>query len=149
MTYATVTDMQNRYPARDLIAISDPNNASIQNAVITQALDDASVEIDSYIESRVTLPLTDPPAVLNLHCCTIAMYRLQSLRPLHDLEDARKRYDDCIKFLTRVSKGELTLGIAADSAEPPQQPNSVLTTSDDPVGGPARRIFDRHKMRTL
>ena len=150
MSYATVTDMQNRYPARDLIAISDPNNGSIQTAVIDQALSDASVEMDSYLESRFTLPLSDPPAVLNLHCCTIAMYRLQSLRPLHDLEDARKRYDDCIKFLTKVSKGELTLGLSSDlNAEPPEAVDAVLTSSDDPVGAEPRRIFDRHKLRTL
>ncbi len=149
MPYASVTDMQNRYPARDLIAISDPNNASIQTAVITQALGDASVEIDSYLESRFQLPLSDPPAVLNLHCCTIAMYRLQSLRPLHDLEDARKRYEDAIKFLTQVSTGKLTLGLSADSQEPPPAVPSVLTASDDPVGGTPRRILDRHKLRVL
>ncbi len=126
--YATLTDMTNRYPSRDLIAISDPTNTSIQPGPINQALSDASVEIDGYLESRFALPLTDPPAVLNLHCCTIAMYRLQALRPLHDLEDARKRYDDVIKFLTRVSKGELTLGLSIDSAEPPDAKPSVLTT---------------------
>jgi len=149
MIYATLIDLQNRYPARDLIAVSDPNNAAIQAAPINQALADASVEIDSYLEARFQLPLTDPPAVLNLHCCTIAMYRLQSLRPLHDLEDARKRYDDVIKFLTSVSQGKLTLGLAADSAEPPQAPDAVVTASDDPVGGCPRRIFDRHKLRSL
>lgn len=149
MVYAAVSDMQNRYPARDLIAVSDPTNTAIQDGPINQALSDASVEIDSYLEARFKLPLADPPAVLNLHCCTIAMYRLQSLRPLHDLEDARKRYDDVIKFLTAVSKGTLTLGLASDSAEPPQAPDSVRTASDDPAGGRARRIFDRHKLRTL
>ena len=149
MSYATVADMSNRYPARDLIAISDPNNVSIQNAVITQALGDASLEIDSYIESRCSLPLSDPPAILTLHCCTIAMYRLQSLRPLHDLEDARKRYDDAIKFLTKVADGKLTLGLSADSAEPIQAPASVITTSDDPAGAEPRRVFDRNKLRSL
>ena len=149
MPYAAVTDMENRYPARDLIAISDPNNQSIQTAVITQALADASVEIDAFLESRFALPLSDPPAILNLHCCTIAMYRLQSLRPLHDLEDARKRYDDAIKFLTQVAQGKLTLGLAADSMEPPPASPSVLTASDDPAGGTPCRVFDRHKLRVL
>ncbi len=144
MPYATVTDMQNRYPARDLIAISDPNNAAIQNGPINQALADASVEIDGYLESRFTLPLTDPPAVLNLHCCTIAMYRLQSLRPLHDLEDARKRYDDVLKFLQKVADGKLTLGLSADSQEPPTANPSVLTT--EPRG---ENQFGRGKLKVL
>ena len=149
MPYATVTDMQDRYPARDLIAISDPNNQAIQVSFIQQALADASAEIDSYIESRVKLPLSDPPARLNEDCCTIAMYKMQSLRPIHDIESARDRYKDVVVYLTRVSDGKSTLGVAADSAEPPQQPNSVITTSDDPVGGPPRRIFDRHKLKRL
>lgn len=129
MPYATVTDMQNRYPDRDLIAISDPNNAAIQDGPIAQALSDASVEIDGYLESRFKLPLTDPPAVLNLHCCTIAMYRLQSLRPLHDLEDARKRYEDVLKFLQKVADGKLTLGLSVDSQEPPIANPSVMTAA--------------------
>ena len=47
------------------------------------------------------------------------MYRLQSLRPLHDLEDARKRYEDAVAMLTKVAAGELTLGLSADDQEPP------------------------------
>ena len=144
MPYATLTDMQNRYPARDLIALSDPNNAAIQAGPINQALADASVEIDGYLESRFSLPLTDPPAVLNLHCCTIAMYRLQSLRPLHDLEDARKRYEDTLKFLKAVAKGELTLGLSADNAEPPSMKPSVVTT--EPHG---ENQFGRGKLKVL
>ena len=41
------------------------------------------------------------------------MYRLQSLRPLHGLEDARKRYEDAVAMLTKVAAGELTLGLSA------------------------------------
>lgn len=149
MSYATVTDMQARYPARDLIAISDPANTAINNTVINQALSDASVEIDGYLASRFQLPLSDPPAVLNLHCCTIAMYRLQALRPLHDLEDARKRYEDTIKFLTKVANGDLGLGLSTDNAEPVQATDAVRTASDDPVGGVPRRVFDRQKLRVL
>src|SRR5579885_2918683 len=151
MSYATVADMQNRYPARDLIAISDPSNQSIQTAVIQQALNDASVEIDSYLESRFQLPLADPPAVLNLHCCTIAMYRLQSLRPLHDLEDARKRYDDAVQFLTQVAQGKLTLGLSADNAEPTEANPSVMTDAGGGglTGDVPQRQMSRGKLRQL
>ena len=54
------------------------------------------------------------------------MYRLQSLRPLHDLTDARKRYDDALALLLRVARGEVTLGLTADNLEPPQSPGSVV-----------------------
>lgn len=151
MSYATVSDMEARYPARDLIAITDPANLALQPAAIQQALNDASVEIDGYLESRFSLPLSDPPAVLNLHCCTVAMYRLQSLRPLHDLEDARKRYEDVIKFLEKVAQGKLTLGLAADSAEPPEAIPSVMTDAggNDLGGNVPQRVFSRGNLRTL
>ena len=93
MSYATVQDVINRYPNRDLVQLTneDPAATTVNDAPITQALADASAEIDGYIEGRFTLPLADPPAVLNRLTTDIAMYRMQSLRPLHDLEDARTR----------------------------------------------------------
>lgn len=142
MSYATPQDIISRYPNRDLVQLTneDPTAATVNTAPLQQALNDASAEIDGYLESRFALPLADPPAVLNRLACDIAIYRLQSLRPLHDLEDARRRYDDAIGLLTRVAGGALTLGLAADNREPP-------TGSDaEAVQGPPRR-FSRDKLR--
>ena len=145
MPYATVTDMQNRYPARDLIAISDPNNVSIQNAVIDTALSDASNEEDTYLESRFSLPLTDPPAILTQYCCYIAMYRLASqFGLLHDMKSAKDRYDEVIKVLQAVKDGTQTLGLATDGAEPPTAKPSVMTS--EPRG---ENQFGRGKLKVL
>jgi phage gp36-like protein len=142
VSYATVQDMINRYPNRDLVQLTneDPTATTVNTTPITQALADASAEIDGYIEGRFTLPLTDPPVVLNRLTTDIAMYRLQSLRPLHDLEDARKRYEDAVAILRQVAAGELTLGLAADGTEPP------LAGSLETVQGPDR-VFDRDKLK--
>ena len=142
MSYATAQDVINRYPSRDLVQLTneDPTATTINTAPITQALADAFAEIDGYIEGRFALPLSDPPAVLNRLATDIAMYRLQSLRPLHDLEDARKRYEDAIAMLEKVAAGELTLGLSADNQEPP------LATEVESVEGP-HRIFTRRKLR--
>ena len=142
MSYATVQDMINRYPNRDLVQLTneDPTATTVNNAPITQALADASAEIDGYIEGRFTLPLIDPPAVLNRLTTDIAMYRMQSLRPLHDLEDARKRYEDAVAMLAKVGAGELTLGLSADGQEPP------IAGVVESVQGP-NRVFTRKKMR--
>jgi phage gp36-like protein len=142
VSYATVLDMINRYPNRDLVQLAneDPTATTINATPITQALADASAEIDGYIEGRFTLPLTDPPAVLSRLTTDIAMYRMQSLRPLHDLEDARKRYEDAVAMLTKVAAGELTLGLSTDGQEPP-----VAETVEN-VQGPDR-VFSRKKMR--
>jgi phage gp36-like protein len=144
MSYATPDDMIARFPNRDLVQLTneDPNLTEVDRIVTQRALDDASAEIDGYIESRFALPLADPPAVLARLTCDIAMYRLQALRPLHDLEDARKRYEDAVAMLTRVARGEVTLGIAPDSAEPP------LAGAVETVEGP-QRVFTRDKLKGL
>ncbi len=108
--------------------------------MLQQALDDASAEIDGYLSGRFTLPLTDVPEVLNRLACDVAIYRLQSLRPIHDLADARRRYDDAIAMLTRVASGEMTLGVGADGHE------TAIGQGVEQATGP-KRVFSRKRMR--
>ncbi|MGH7905759.1 MAG: gp436 family protein [Candidatus Binataceae bacterium] len=142
MSYAASADLIARYPNRDLVQLTndDPTAISINTAALDQALDDASAEIDGYLEGRFNLPLADPPAVLSRIACDIAMYRLQALRPLHDLADARKRYDDAAAFLMAVAKGAITLGLAPDNREPASAPGAAN------IEGP-RRVFGRKSLR--
>ncbi len=142
MTYAAPQDLLNRYPNRDLVQLSneDPASQAVDMAVLQQALDDASAEIDGYLGARFALPLGDPPAVLTRLAADIAIYRLQALRPLHDLTDARRRYDDAIAMLTRVAAGELTLGIAADQRE------TRIADGAEQAEGPAR-VFSRDSLK--
>ncbi|MDO8433515.1 MAG: DUF1320 family protein [Candidatus Binatus sp.] len=141
MSYATVQDMISRYPNRDLVQLTneDPSSSTIQQEPILQALNDASAEIDGYIEGRFALPIADSPAVLSRLATDIAMYRLQSLRPLHDLADARKRYEDAIALLGKVAAGELTLGLGADGSEP--------AAASDEIGRGPGRIFNRKTLK--
>lgn len=142
MSYAVAADMIARYPNRDLVQLTneDPTATTVNSAALQQALDDASAEIDGYLEGRFALPLSEPPAVLSRLACDIAMYRLQSLRPLHDLADARKRYEDAVEFLLETAKGTVTLGLSSTNQEPPTAPDTAA------VEGP-RRVFDRRKLR--
>jgi len=150
MSYATPNDLIARYPNRDLVQLSneDPAQTAVNEAVLQQALNDASAEIDGYLEGRFALPLGDPPAVLARIACDIAIYRLQSLRPLHDLADARTRYEDAAELLVRVARGELTLGLATDNVEPPQAGGAVVTEAGGDLSGvlPAR-VFNRGSLK--
>jgi len=80
------------------------------------------------------------PEVLNRLACDLAIYRLQSLRPIHDLADARRRYDDALAMLSKVASGEMTLGIGADGNE------TAIAQGAEEVIGPVR-IFNRKSMR--
>ena len=142
MSYASPQDMINRYPNRDLVQLTneDPTVTTINTSVLQQMLDDASAEIDGYLSGRFALPLTDVPQVLNRLTCDIAMYRLQSLRPIHDLADARLRYDDAVATLTQVANGELGLGLGSDGNE------TAIGQATEQAAEP-RRIFSRKRMR--
>lgn len=142
MSYATPQDMINRYPNRDLVQLTneDPTLTTINTTSLQQALNDASAEIDGYLGGRFSLPLSDPPIVLNRLTTDVAMYRLQALRPLHDLADARRRYDDAVAMLTKVASGEMTLGIGADGHE------TSIAQGAEQAQGPAR-VFNRNTMK--
>ena len=92
------------------------------------------------IESFFALPLTDVPEVLDRLTCDIAMYRLQVLRPIHDLTEARRRYDDATAMLIKVAAGQVSLGVGADGHE------TQIAQGAEEVVGP-RRIFGRKRMR--
>ncbi|MGH7000542.1 MAG: gp436 family protein [Stellaceae bacterium] len=150
MVYATPNDMIARYPNRDLVQLTneDPTQTAVNTGALQQVVNDASAEIDGYLGSRFSLPLSDPPALLNRLTCDIAMYRLQALRPLHDMADARKRYEDAVELLVRVARGEVTLGLSADNVEPPQAQDAVLTQAGgDSSGVLPQRVFDRGSLK--
>jgi phage gp36-like protein len=153
MSYAQVTDVQNRYPAQDLIDLTDPNGQAMNGTLVQQALNDASAEIDGYIATRYQLPIGDAPQRLVALCCDIAVYRLQTLRPLRDLEDCRKLYEDAVAFLKRVSDGKASIGITPDTGiEPAQPPTSVVVEGAGAVrtgSAAGKRVFTRETMRSL
>ena len=150
MVYAQPSDMIARYPNRDLVQLTneDPTETAVNQDVLAQALADASAEIDGYLESRFRLPLSDAPAVLTRLACDIAMYRMQALRPLHDLAEARKRYEDALAMLVRVADGTLTLGLSQDNQEPAAAAGSVLTDAGgDRSGVLPQRVFNRGSLK--
>lgn len=111
--YATPQHLQDRYPERDLVQLTDPNGVGVVAARLDGALKGAAAVINGYLQGRYPLPLAQVPEVLVEYACDIAMYRLQTLRPSDDIEDARARYKDAIRFLEQVSRGELQLGLSA------------------------------------
>lgn len=115
-TYATPADLQARYSERDLRNLTDPDAQQFDAARAEAALADAAVEIDSYVGQRYLLPLQNLQgeplqghAALLRCACDIAMYRLATLRPSDDIKDTRTRYEDVVRLLVRIVKGEVQL----------------------------------------
>src|SRR5262245_16037742 len=139
--------MQVRYPNRDLVQLTneDPTVTTVNSAFLTTFLNDASDEIDAYLEARFELPLQDPPAILARLCCEIAMYHLNALRPIHDITDAKNRYDYAIAFLKEVSDGKRTLGLVAGDSQEPAAEGLAVASVNQGGGDPTlpQRIFNR------
>jgi phage gp36-like protein len=111
MSYATRADMVARFGDSEVIMLTDRNGTHvIDDAVLTAALAEASAEIDPYLMSRYTLPLTSVPKVLTGKCCDIARYRLGGAN-VTVTEEMRDRYRDAIKFLDGIAAGKLSLGL--------------------------------------
>lgn len=109
MSYATVSDLQQRLGMPRLVQLTDladPPVGLVDQAVAQRALDDASAEIDGYLVGRYRLPLLPEPPVLKVHCITLAHYRL--LGSAAD-EGMREDYKAVRLFLERVADGRVPL----------------------------------------
>jgi len=111
MVYASAQDLVERHGPDAVIVLGDADDA----AKVDQALDDASAEIDGYLEPRYELPLSSVPQLLVRLCVDIAFYRLASMVaavPTAD-DDRRLRYQDAVSVLRRIRSGEVRLGVEA------------------------------------
>lgn len=103
MTYATQANLEARFGA-EVAQFIAANAASV-----AQALADADAIIDGYIAGRYSLPLASVPAILTQYACDIARYRLYS-DAASDV--VQSRHKDAIAFLTRLSSGQISLGVS-------------------------------------
>lgn len=121
MLYATQDSLIKRYGEQSIKTLA----GQIDSPKVAEALDDASRTIDSYLAGRYTLPLKSAPAVLERHCCYIARYFLEKNRAT---EQARRDYDDSIRYLEKVASGIISLGIA-ESGETVESDNVATIES--------------------
>lgn len=132
MTYATQQNMLDRFGERELIALTDRDNSGVMDdAVLANGLKLADDEINPYLVARYALPPASVPAILSGFACDIARYRLCGAEVV-ETEEIRNRYKDAIKFLEKVSKGEISLGLDAAN-QPVSSKGSVRVKSNEPV----------------
>ncbi|QMT39994.1 gp436 family protein [Neisseria shayeganii] len=135
MSYATVQDMVTRFGEGVMVQLTDlVRSGRIDHAAAQTALDDATAEIDGYL-NRYTRPFAEVPRILTVYCCDIARYRLATgMRQLTN--DVQSRYEAATGYLKMVAKGQAGLsGLPADAA--PATDNTVLFVS------PSDKVFGR------
>ena len=110
MPYCTKADLIARFGEDELQAIARDASGEIDDAAVDRACDDASGEIDGYVSAAgYPVPLSPVPRIVTAYACDIARYRLYDE---HATDQVQKRYDDAVKFLRSVSRGEVKLGIS-------------------------------------
>jgi phage gp36-like protein len=93
---------------------------------VTDAIQDATEEINGHIGGRYPLPLPSVPSNLKRMACDIARYRLYFQKPT---EEVRQRYEDAIAFLKRVADSKAHLQI--------QMPDTNQIVNDQPKNKPS------------
>ncbi|WP_421173759.1 gp436 family protein [Aeromonas enteropelogenes] len=137
MTYATPTDLDERYGAYFITQLSDKDNlGERQELTITRALEDADELINGYLDGRYPLPLNTVPRVLMRIACSVARYYLEEACATERSDDD---YKMAIKMLEKIGKGELSLGLSTEG-ERPEPGTSVEIVS----GG---HVFGRHRSK--
>ncbi|GLX86371.1 hypothetical protein tloyanaT_26240 [Thalassotalea loyana] len=105
--YCTKQGLIDRFGEGELIELTDRESfGDINDDVLNRAIKDASVEMDAYL-SRFNFTADNLPQVLSPIACNIARYYLYDNAPT---EHVTRRYEDAIKFLKSVNKGEITIG---------------------------------------
>ena len=134
MAYATKQDMIDRFGEGELAQLTDRDaGASINDAVLDQALADADDHIDAALAVRYDLPLSSTPPLLKRIAATIARYFL------HDdavTETVKDQFDEVQVLLGQIANGKRSLGINSSDA----------TTSGAAVSGPDR-VFSRDTLK--
>lgn len=102
MTYATRTDLEERYGAAELTQ----RETMLAAGAVARALADADVEIDSYCTGRYAVPFSPVPGNITRVAAAIARYRI-----LGDsaTEIARKEYEDARAWLREVATGRVQI----------------------------------------
>lgn len=110
--YATVQQMTDRFGAAMLVALTDRAavaTGTIDSALVTKALTDASEVIDGYLSAKYVLPLVTIPGVIADLCQSVAIYKLHTSDP-----DAKitRDYQDALKALRDIADGRQRIPVA-------------------------------------
>ena len=138
MAYATKADMLKRYEEQELIQLTDnvePYTGEIVDAILDNALDDASAMIDLYLGSLYDLPLAETPAALVNIACVIAFHGLNRNSMTDEI---RAAYEDAEKRLDKITKGIIKLDVGG--SEPKSAAAMAKVSAPD-------RIFNRDTLK--
>ncbi|MFB0515166.1 MAG: gp436 family protein [Candidatus Neomarinimicrobiota bacterium] len=113
MSYCTKADIQKRVSDQALIQLTteDAQATEPDDDVITEAIEAADGEIDSYAVRQFTVPLSPVPPRIKDISRDIAIYNLYARRPhMETPEIIKDRYRSAVKWLEKLAEGKVSPG---------------------------------------
>lgn len=136
MSYSTQSDLLKMIEEAVLVSLTDDSGAgAVDEDVIDRAISDADGEINGYVGSRHTVPLSTVPDIIRKCSVDIAVKNLYQRRS-NVPEDRADAYKQAVKFLEKVAEGKISLGTDDPDGSPPD--DGARTHDDNP-----ERIFTR------
>ncbi|EFP4583509.1 DUF1320 domain-containing protein [Salmonella enterica] len=130
--YCTQDDLISAFSEEEIRQLSDrnrPASGAIDPVVVTNAINDATAEINMYLEGRGLLPLKTVPDTLRRISCDIARYYLYQ-NPRDDTP-VTLRYRQRVKQLESVATGKLSLGLDETGNVPAPEETIQFTTGSN------------------
>ena len=120
MGYCLLTDITNVISQRELVNLTN-DTPSINSEVDTSRFEAVSKDTDSlingYLRARYKLPLKSVPNFIKQIATDICAYRLYLRRPQNIPDHIKDNYENAIKRLLDIQKGNLLLeSIAEDES---------------------------------
>lgn len=153
-TFATLADIDTRYPRELLTLAADETTGVRDDARIAAVLGDVSVEIRSVLlarYSRADLDHLDPDAldVLRVYAIAMALYRV-ALSFSRSTDRLREGYDNAVKALQAIAAGKGALGLTTDTAAAGAPADGTVEAGNGAVLFEApERLFTRERLRGL
>ncbi|MBI9092298.1 MAG: DUF1320 domain-containing protein [Desulfobacterium sp.] len=138
MAYCTLDDIKAMVDEDELISLTDDfDTGSVVTVKVDSAIKDADALIDSYLVRQYSVPMDSVPDMVKKLSVDIAVYNIYSRRG-RTSDTVEKRYNDAVKFLKDVARGDA--GIIGATTAPAEMRNDAVAITTSP------RIFSRRSM---
>ncbi len=122
VTYATITNMVERFGETEIIRLSQPEDRTAEtifDAKVEVALADSSGLIDDYLRGRYHTPVAVPPESIVRATCVLARYDLAKGERTEPTEQMRLDRKEVIDWLEGIAAGRINI-----DAPPAGQPGA-------------------------
>lgn len=106
--YVVYKDLQTQFGEAEMLALCDDGTGAIDEERLSDAIEQACSEADSYLGKRYALPIEPVPPIVRCVVCDIVRYRLTSAEAL-ETSLIVQRYQQAVLWLRGVAQGTIVL----------------------------------------